>query len=79
MTPQSFRGYVSLTKLSFRIIFPFFSITCTLHHKRDYDEQKEVVVVYASIPVFPIKRETCSTRRYLRGLGIHVRLIIKSI
>jgi len=55
MTAQSFCGYVSLTKLSFRIIFLLFSITYALHHRRDYGEQKEVVVVNASLPVLPIK------------------------
>ena len=37
---QSFLGYVLLTKPSFCIIFPFFSITCLLRHRRDYDERQ---------------------------------------
>ena len=40
---QLFIGYILSTKLSSHSIF--FSITCTLRHKRDYDEQKAVVVV----------------------------------
>jgi len=41
---HSFLGYVLLTKLPFRIVFPLFSITCLLRH-RDFDEQKADVVV----------------------------------
>ena len=42
---------------------------CALHYRRDYDEQKAVVVVWTSLPGLPIKRETRYTRKYLRGLG----------
>jgi len=53
------------TKLSFRILF---SSASRAHpcHRRDYHEQKAVVVVKASLPGLPIKRETW---KYLRGLG----------
>ena len=43
--------------------------TCLLHHRRDYDEQNAVVVMWASLPGLPIKHETCYIRMYLRGLG----------
>jgi len=33
----------------FRILFVLFGITCTRRHKRDYDEQKAVVVLCASL------------------------------
>jgi len=57
---QPFLGCVLLTtKLSFCIIFPLFSISCThtcsLHHWRDYDEQKAVIVLRASLPGLLIK------------------------
>jgi len=48
---------VALTTLFSHSIF--FSITSTLRHRRDYDEQKAVVVVQTSLPGLPIKRETC--------------------
>ena len=51
---QLFLGYDLSTKLSFHI---HFSITCALHHRRDFDEQKAVVVKhhYQSCQ----KRKTC--------------------
>jgi len=54
MTPQSFRGYVSLTKL-FSHYLSTLQHHMHIHHRRDYDEQKEVVLVYALSPVLPIK------------------------
>jgi len=36
-------------QLFFHIIFLLFGITCTLHHRKDYDEQKAVVVAYTSL------------------------------
>jgi len=65
---QFFLDDVLLTTLSFHNICPFFSITCSLHHRRG-DEQKAVVVVCASLPELSIKCKTFYTRKYLRGLG----------
>ena len=66
---QSFLGYVLLK------VFTFYLFTlqhhvcrCALHHRRDYDEQRTVVVVWASLAELPIKRERRYTRKYLRGL-----------
>jgi len=42
---QSFLGYVLFTKLSFRILFLLFSITCTLRHRRDYVESNGVSII----------------------------------
>jgi len=55
---QSFLGCVLSNKFSFRILFLHFTITCMLRHRKDYDEQKAVVVVRASLPGLPIKRES---------------------
>jgi len=35
---QSFLGYILLTKHSFHTLFHIFSLMCTIHHRRDYDE-----------------------------------------
>jgi len=37
---SEFIGYILSTKLPFCIVFPFFSIMCSLHFMRDYDERK---------------------------------------
>ena len=36
--------YILSSKVSFSILFLHFSIRCTLHNRKDYDEQKAVVV-----------------------------------
>ena len=41
---QHFLGYILSTKLSFCILF-LFSNMCTFLHRRDYAEQKAVLVV----------------------------------
>jgi len=41
---QSFLDYILSTN-SVSILFLLFSIMCTLRHRRDYDEQKAVVVM----------------------------------
>ena len=51
---QSCLGYVLSTKLSFHILCFLLSTMCTLRHRKDYDEQKAVVVVQASLPGLPL-------------------------
>jgi len=46
---QSFLGHILSSKLSFRILFLLFSIMCTLCHRKDYDEQKAVILIVVSI------------------------------
>ena len=73
---QSFLGYFLLNKLSFRIIFLLLSITCTLHHRRDYDAQKAIAAAKHHCQGCQLNEKRDCTRKYLRGFG-HVRLIIK--
>ena len=77
---QSFLGYVLLK------VFTFYLFTlqhhlhrCALHHRRDYDEQRTVVVVWTSSPGLPIKCETRYTRKYPNVFGnlYQMRLTIK--
>jgi len=57
---QSFLGYSYVffekTLFSFHILFS--SASCILRHRRDYNEQKAVVMVQASLPGLLIKRGT---------------------
>jgi len=48
---QPFLGDLWLTKLSFQILFLLFSITMHNRHRRDYDEQKAVIVGQLSLPL----------------------------
>jgi len=50
--------------LLFGIIRP---VTYALRHRTDYDEQKAVAVVSASLPGLPIEREKCHSDVRLRG------------
>jgi len=49
-------GYILSTKTPFSHSH-LFNIMCTLRRRRNYDEQK-AVVVEASLPALPMKRET---------------------
>jgi len=52
---------LSLATIFDRTLFTFYSLQhhVHIHHKKDCDEQEAVVVVKASLPGLPIKRETC--------------------
>jgi len=52
-------------------LFSFYSLQhhVHIHHRGDYDKQKAVVVVQASLPALGINAKRASTRKYLTGLG----------
>jgi len=63
---QPLLGYVFFGQTLFSHSTILFSITCTLRRRRDYDEQKAAVVVYASLTRLRINAKRASTRKYFR-------------